>query len=160
MRLCVSCLLLEAAYTERKRETERERAFEEGNEKEEDTGGGGEEEEKTKMREMEGLGRRRDRPVAWLALKRRGLDHPYQMHGLRSQDHEGMERSRSNSQAAASPRVPEACRWLTFDDRVTSQAPRFRGPLHPAPRLWLLVSTSTLPGLEPRPLHSHRQSGR
>ena len=47
---------------------QRERAFEEGNEKEEDTGGGGEEEEKTKMREMEGLGRRRDRPVT----RRRG----------------------------------------------------------------------------------------
>lgn len=51
---------------------------------------GGKKEEKMKMREMEGLGRRRrDCPVAWLVLKSRGLDHPYQMHGLRSQDHEG-----------------------------------------------------------------------
>lgn len=114
MRLCVLCLLLEAAYTERK-VRQRERAFEEGNEKEEDTGGWGGR-RKTKMREMEGLGRRRDCPVAWLVLKRRGLDHPYQMHGLQVPGSQGMERSRSNSQATASPRVPEACRWLTFDD--------------------------------------------
>lgn len=91
MCACVYCVCCRRLHILNARVRQRERAFEEGDEKEEDTGAaGGKKEEKMKMREMEGLGRRRrDCPVAWLVLKSRGLDHPYQMHGLRSQDHEG-----------------------------------------------------------------------
>lgn len=73
-----------------------------------------EEGEKTKMRDG-GLGKGEGPAHSMWFSNAEGLDHPYQMHGLRSQDHKGMERSRSNSQASCSL-VSEACRWLTFDD--------------------------------------------
>ena len=113
--VCI-CLLLEAAHTECRSGTERERAFEEGDEKEEDTGGEGEGRRKDEDGRDGGLGKKERRlPCRLAILKSRGLDHPYQMHGLRSQDNKGMERSRSNNQATASPRCP--CSLQAADPR-------------------------------------------
>lgn len=161
MRLCVFCLLSEAVHTKCRSKTERERAFEEGDEKEEDTGGGEKEEEKTKMGEMEGLGRRRgDCPVGWLFSKAEGWTILIRCMVSGPRITRGWKEAEATTKQPPPLGAPAACRRLTLDDGVTSQAPRVQGPLHPAPGLRLSVSTHTPPGLEPRPLHSPRQSGR
>ena len=118
VRLCVLCLLSEAAHTECKDETERERAFEEGDEKEEDTGAaGGEERRKYEDERDGGLGKKEKRLPCSMAGSQKQRAGPSlsdawsQVPGSR-----GDGEKQSNSQATASPRVPAACRWLTFDD--------------------------------------------
>lgn len=121
----------------------------------------GKEEEKTQMGEMEGLrGRRGACPSGWLVL-RRILDHSYQMDVRSFQATEGMERSRSNRKATASPRCPSSMQMAETQPLSHTTSPQgSEAPLHPAPGLRLSVSVPTPSGLEPRLLYSHLQSVR
>ena len=121
----------------------------------------GKEEEKTQMGEMEGLrGRRGACPLGWLVL-RRILDHSYQTDVRRFQANEGMERSRSNSKATASPRCPSSMQMAETQPLSHITSPQgSEAPLHPAPGLRLSVSVPTPSGLEPGLLCSHLQSAR
>lgn len=91
----------------------------------------GKEEEKMQMGEMEGLrGRRGACPSGWLVL-RRILDHSYQMDVRGFQATEGMERSRSNRKATASPRCPSSMQMAETQPLSHITSPQgSEAPLH------------------------------
>lgn len=121
MWLCVFCLLSEAAHTECRSGTERERAFEEGDEKEEDTGGEGEGRRKDEMGEMEDLGRRRgDCPVGWLFSKAEGWTILIRCTVSGPRITRGWREAEATTKQRPPLGAPAACRQLTLDDRGTS----------------------------------------